>query len=143
MAAPRYLPSDAKLAQMAKTMTHQQIADAVFAETGIRVNRSTVSAALSRAGLTNRVRYADALPWKKIRTVHNGHYAAQMLRVGARIKAGFEVGESLQDRYDSWARRLQEQDAVVHYDPDTAEGFHYVKRRVGIDKGLIRNPKVP
>ena len=143
MAAPRYLPSDAKLADMAKTMTHQQIADAVYAETGVRVNRSTVSAALSRAGLTNRIRYSDALPWPRIKVEHNGHYVAQMLRAGARIQAGQDVMEALRARYESWSERMREEDAVIHYDPETADGFHYVKRRKGIDKGFIRNPKVP
>lgn len=143
MSAPRYLPSDAKLAEMAKTMTHQQIADAVYAQTGVKVNRSTVSAALSRAGLTNRVRYTEALPWPRIRVEHNGHYAAQMLRAGARIQAGQKVSDDLRARYESWVERLKAEDAVIHYDPDTPDGFYAVKRRKGIDKGQIRNPKVP
>lgn len=143
MPAPRYLPSDAKLAEMAKTMTHAEIAEWVFETTGYRVGRSTVSAALSRAGLTQRVRYDKALPWPKIKTVHNGHYAAQMLRAGARIDAGLEISEELEQRYRNWEARLKEEDAVVHYDPNTEDGFFYVKRRPKVDKGLIRNPKVP
>lgn len=143
MAAPRYLPSDAKLAELARTMTHAQIAEYVYKTTGVKVGRSTVSAALSRAGLTNRIRYSDALPWERIKIEHNGHYAAQMLRAGARIEAGQKVSDDLSDRYESWKARLDAEDAVVHYDPDTGEGFFYVKRRKGIDKGMIRNPKVP
>lgn len=128
---------------MAEEMTHAEIAEWVFETTGYRVTRSTVSAALSRAGLTNRVRYSQALPWDRIKTEHNGHYAAQMLRAGARISAGQEVSPVLRGRYESWQQRLLAEDAVVHYDPDTVDGFHYVKRRPGIDKGLVRNPKVP
>ena len=142
MPAPRFLPSDAKLAEMAKTMTHAEIAEWVHQETGYKVGRSTVSAALSRAGLTERVRYDKALPWPKIKAIHNGHYAAQMLRAGARIEAGQPVNDDLARRYESWVQRLQEEDAVVPYDPETADGFFYVKRRPRIDKGLIRNPKV-
>jgi len=143
MAAPRYLPSDAKLSELARTMTHAQIAEYVYKTTGVKVGRSTVSAALSRAGLTNRIRYSDALPWDRIKIEHNGHYAAQMLRAGARIESGQKVSDDLSDRYESWKARLDAEDAVVHYDPNAGEGFFYVKRRKGIDKGMIRNPKVP
>jgi hypothetical protein len=143
MAAPRYLPSDSKLVELARTMTHAEIAEYVYKTTGVKVGRSTVSAALSRAGLTKRIRYSDALPWERIRVEHNGHYAAQMLRAGARIEAGQEVSQDLSDRYESWKARLDSEDAVVHYDPDTADGFFYVKRRKGIDKGMVRSPKVP
>lgn len=143
MPARRYLPSDAKLADMAKTMTHAEIAEWVHRETGYKVGRSTVSAALSRAGLTDRVRYDKALPWPKIKAIHNGHYAAQMLRAGARLDAGLEVSEDLAARYHSWVQRLEEEDAVVHYDPETGDGFFYIKRRPRIDKGLVRNLKVP
>jgi len=143
MAAPRYLPSDAKLSELARTMTHAQIAEYVYKTTGVKVGRSTVSAALSRAGLTNRIRYSDALPWDRIKIEHNGHYAAQMLRAGARIESDQKVSDDLSDRYESWKARLDAEDAVVHYDPNAGEGFFYVKRRKGIDKGMIRNPKVP
>lgn len=121
---------------------HAQIADRVYAETGYRVSRSTVSAALSRAGLTSRVRYSDWLPWERIATQHNGHYAAQMLRAGARIEAGEETSTALQSRYANWKARMDAEDACVHYDPDTPEGFYYVRRRPGVD-GLIRNLDVP
>lgn len=124
-------------------MTHAEIAEHVYKTTGVKVGRSTVSAALSRAGLTNRVRYSDALPWDRIKIEHNGHYAAQMLRAGARIESGQEVSGDLRDRYQSWKDRLDAEDAVVHYDPETSDGFFYVKRRKGMDKGMVRNPKVP
>ena len=141
MAAPRYLPSDQQLAKWREDgLTHQQIAERVYKETGYRVSRSTVSAALSRAGLTNRVRYSEWLPWDRIATEHNGHYAAQMLRAGARMEAGEEVSESLQSRYENWRARLEAEDACIHYDPDTIDGFFYVRRRPGIDTGIIRYP---
>lgn len=143
MAAPRYLPSDSTLAKWRdEGLTHAQIADRVYAETGYRVSRSTVSAALSRAGLTSRVRYSDWLPWKRIATEHNGHYAAQMLRAGARIEAGEETSEALRSRYQNWKTRMDAEDACVHYDPDTVDGFYYVRRRPGID-GLVRKIDIP
>jgi hypothetical protein len=35
---------------------------------------------------------------------------------------------------------IKEEDAVVHYDPDTEEGFFYVPRQEG-DDDLIHRPK--
>ena len=40
-----------------------------------------------------------------------------------------------------WTNRLEEMDAVVHYDPDVAPFFFRVPRRAGIDKGLFRDPE--
>ena len=60
MSRERLIPGDDQLKSMVERgMTHQQIADAVSKETGVSVSRSTVSAALSRAGLTNRIRYDE------------------------------------------------------------------------------------
>tara|TARA_B100000214_G_scaffold288090_1_gene217665 strand:+ start:430 stop:819 length:390 start_codon:yes stop_codon:yes gene_type:complete len=108
-------------------MTHQEIADKVSEDTGERVNRSSVSAALSRAGLTDRVRYDEVIPFQ-VRAVHNYHYALTMLRVHARLEAGLEVPEDQVDRYESWKAKLEDNDAVVAYVPDTEDGFHYVHR---------------
>lgn len=141
MPAHRYLPSDSQLAKWREEgLTHQQIADRVYEQTGYRVARSTISAALSRAGLTNKVRYSEWLPWDRIAVEHNGHYAAQMLRAGARIEAGEEVSESLKQRYESWRKRLESEDACIHYDISTVDGFFYVRRRPGVDTGIIRLP---
>lgn len=144
MAAPRYLPSDSILQRMVERgMTHQQIADAVSKETGVRISRSTVSAALSRAGLTNRVRYTDEIPWPVIKTEHNHHYALTMLRVRARIAAGAKVNDDMQARYESWLEKLDESNAVVAYVYDSPDGFYYVPRERRDGEGVIRKPDAP
>lgn len=144
MGAPRILPSDSKLADLVERgWSHQQIAEWVSETTGHKVGRSSVSAALARAGLTHPVRYTDELPWTYIAAEHNHHYCAWMLRIGARINHGRKVRDVDRKRYESWAARLRERHAVVHYDPDSEEGFYYVPARQGVDTGLVRVPDHP
>lgn len=144
MAAPRFVPSDSILRRyVERGMTHQQIADKVSKDTGVPVARSTISAALSRAGLTNRVRYSDVIPWSPIKAEHNHHYALVMLRVHARLEAGLKVPDDQVARYQAWRDRLEENDAVVAYVADSPEGFYYVPRVKSDGDSLVttRKPK--
>lgn len=139
MPAQRRIPSESQLAKWVKDgLSHNEICDRIEKETGYRPGRSTVSAALSRAGLTNRVRYDDVIPWKRISVDHNTHYALTMLRTAARIKHGLDVNPRDLSRFQAWKERLDEANAVVHYEYNSPEGFYYVPRRKGVDKGLIR-----
>ena len=45
-----------------------------------------------------------------------------------------------ESRLDSWLEWLKTENAVVHYDPETKEGFFYIPRQAG-DKDLIHEPK--
>lgn len=139
MAPPRYLPSDSKLKQLNRTMTHQQIADWVYRETGHKVARSTVSAALSRMGETDRVRYDDVIPWR-VRVAHTNHYALMMLRYYARRKHELEITTDQSERLDSWLAKLKDMNAVVAYVPDSEDGFYYVPRLPEDKRGIIRQP---
>lgn len=142
MPAPRILPDDAELIQMVKRgMTQQEIADEAFKRTGVRVTRAAVSAALIRAGQPpQRPRYPDLLPWR-VKAKHDGHYALKMLRVEGRIRDGKPVTDRELKRLEAWKETLQANKAVVHYDPDTEEGFYYVQARPGVDRDLIRVPE--
>jgi hypothetical protein len=141
MAPPRFLPSDTVLAQW-KTAgwTHRQMADEVLRTTGVEVSIGTVSAALSRAGLTRQIRYDAFIPWSPIRTDHVNAYALLMLRYAARVDAGIELTEKQTAMLGAWVERLHEEKAVVTYSYDTDEGWFYVPRRPRIDMGLIRVP---
>lgn len=141
MPAPRILPDDAELIQMVKRgMTQQEIADEAFKRTGVRVTRAAVSAALLRAGQpTQRPRYPELLPWR-VKAKHDGHYALKMLRVEGRVRDGKPVTDRELKRLEAWKETLRANKAVVHYDPDTDEGFYYVHARPGVDKDLIRVP---
>lgn len=141
MSRERIIPGDDQLQSMVERgMTHQQIADAVSKETGIKVGRSTISAALSRAGLTQRIRYDEYIPWKPVKVEHNHHYAIEMLRLVARQAQGEELDDARQARLDSWLQRLQEENAVVMYVYDSPDGFYYVPRQAADGDSLIRFP---
>ena len=106
-------------------LTHQQIADVLSRETGYQISRSTVSAALHRARLTEpSKKYHDEIPWR-VREEHQTHYAARMLRLLGRRRAGVANSEESDRRLDAWLRQLEGAGAVVTYVPDTPEGFYY------------------
>lgn len=120
-------------------MSHQDIVDRVEQETGVRVGRSAVSAELSRAGLTRPAKYTEVLPWK-IRVKHQNNYNQWMLRVHYKIKHNMPVRDGERERHLSWLQRLQQDDAVITYLPDTEYGFYRVKRKTD-DTEVIRPPE--
>jgi hypothetical protein len=109
-------------------LTHQQVADRVFQQTGHPVSRSTVSAALHRAGLSaNGSRYREELPWR-VKVEHITEYPARMLRLLGRRRAGGVLSDDEGKRLDSWLAQLEAEHAVVGYDPDSKFGFYYIER---------------
>lgn len=141
MAAPRLLPPVSDLARMVDAgMTHQQIADRIEEATGIQVSRSTVSAALSRAGLSSvGNRYKTEIPWK-VKAEHLTQYPARMLRLLGRRRSGGDLSETDGERLDAWLEALDERGLVVAYAP-TGDGFIYVdadERGDGADGVPIR-----
>lgn len=127
MPTPRLIPDRTELRRLvAAGWTHQAIADLVAQRTGRTVTRGAVSAAISRAGLsTPASRYKDQLPWK-VKISHSKHYAARMLRLLGRREQGEELAELDNQRLDSWLEKLEAENAVVAYAPDTEAGFYYV-----------------
>lgn len=107
-----------------------------------------------RLGLPLRyMRHDDLIPWSPIRPEHNNDYIVNMLRREGARRAGaprFDPTHPYCDQKDlqrlnSWIQGLHEgnggRGVVVHYDPDTLEGWHYVNR-VKADKDIIRTPAV-
>lgn len=47
----------------------------------------------------------------------------------------------MRDMLNAWLAGLERDGTVIHYDPDTPEGWWYVPRREGIDTDLIRVPE--
>lgn len=141
MAAPRLVPSDSILKRWLELgYTHEKMAHLASKIEGRPIARSTISAALCRAGLTQRVRYNSVIPWPNIKTVHNSHYALTQLRTKARIDAGLKVTDDRQKRFESWQRRLIEENAVVVYLEDSKDGFYYVQRKPSDGDSLVRFP---
>lgn len=124
----RILPPTSRLRQMvAAGMTHKQIAEVLSRETGYPISRSSVSAALHRAGETSAAKkYPEELPWT-IHDAHQTHYAARMLRLLGRRRKGIQNSAEADARLDSWLTQLRQAGAVVTYAPDTDEGFFYIK----------------
>lgn len=110
-------------------LTHEQMVERIFELTGERVTRSTVSMAMSRYGLSKapRQRYREQLPWR-VEMQHIKAYPARMLRLLGRREHGLPLGPEQEKRLDTWLSLLAEQDAVVAYDPDSDQGFLYVRR---------------
>lgn len=107
-------------------MTHKEIAELVTRTTGYPVSRSTVSAALHRAGASSPAkRYPEEIPWD-VRQQHQTHYAARMLRLLGRRRKGIANSAESDARLDAWLRQLEESGAVVTYVPDTKDGFFYI-----------------
>lgn len=93
-----------------------------------------------RLGLELRpARDNDLIPWH-VRADHRWAYPLAMLRTEARRRAGARLTPTDERRLSTWLKHLRERDLVVHYDPTTAEGFHYVPRRPGIDVDVVRRP---
>ncbi|WP_240942573.1 hypothetical protein [Planosporangium thailandense] len=93
-----------------------------------------------RRGIDTRIVHdEDLIPWQ-VEERHRWAYPAVMLRAAGRRRAGREIGGEYSSRLDTWLRARAEDDTVVHYDPDTDEGWFYVPRRPGVDTDLIRVP---
>lgn len=128
MAAPRMLPPVDELKRCVEAgMTHQEIVQYIQEKHGRKVSRSSVSAALSRAGLTERegARYKDELPWR-VKADHMTQYEARMLRLLGRERSGLRLTDEEVDRLDSWLEWMEEDDIVVGYAPK-GPGFIYLR----------------
>lgn len=94
-----------------------------------------------RRGLDLRIaRDSKLIPWA-VKKEHSHHHSVHMLRREARRRSGMPIPPREEEILDGFLRTLAEDDAVVHYDPDTEQGFFRVSRRPGIDNDLIREPE--
>lgn len=142
MGRPRLVPSDSVLEQwyVEEGLTQQQIVDRIWDQDKVRVARTTVAVALSRAGLTDRIRYDDQIPWR-VRVEHSSHNLVNILRSAAREARGLPLTPTSQANLDSFRRRQEEEDCVIAYVPETEQGWWLVRRRPApLDRGLIRDP---
>lgn len=126
MPARRLLPPNSDLERLVRQgYTHQQIVDWWRKESGQEVSRSSVSAALSRAGLSAQAqRYREELPWR-LKAEHLTQYPARMLRLLGRRRQSIELTEEEDGRLDAWLESLEERGLVVAYAPDN-DGLIYV-----------------
>ncbi|MFI2674001.1 hypothetical protein ACH5AU_31345 [Streptomyces albidoflavus] len=95
-----------------------------------------------RNGLERRqVRDDDLIPWH-VEGKHRWRYDVMMLRLEARRRAEVDLDQRDEQRLTSWLAELKEAKAVIHYDPETEEGFFWVPRPAGAKPtDLIREPE--
>lgn len=107
----------------------------------LQVGMSMFSNFRKRRGLARRiVRDDDLIPWS-VKMEHRYAYPVMNLRHEARRRAGEPISPRMSAQVDGWLRNLNSDNLVVHYDPDTEQGWFYVPRRDGIDTDIIRAPK--
>ena len=121
--------------------TYQWIVDEYLRKYNIETTISMWAALRRRHGIDPRIVRDEALiPWA-VKPEHRHSHAVSMLRAEARKRAGKDPTPVMAEMLDAWLRGLEADGNVVHYDPDTAEGWWYVPRRPGVDKDLIREPE--
>lgn len=130
MAPPKYTPNRNELQRwIDEGLTHQQMADRVFAMTGHRVTRAAVSVAISTYGLSRRnPSYKRWIPWR-VKTDHQKAYPVRMLRLLGKRQYGNELGPKDARALDSWLATLQRERLIVAYDRDSDQGLHYIDER--------------
>lgn len=78
------------------------------------------------------------LPWHVL-DVHKYHTQARLLRLEGRRRKGGKLNDKELQWLTTWRRELEAHNAVVLYDPETAEGFHWVTRTTA-DDDIVRRP---
>jgi hypothetical protein len=72
-------------------------------------------------------RYTDEIPWR-VKVIHIKEYPARMLRLLGKRRSGQTLSETEGQRLDSWLKKLDEDNAVIGYDPDSTFGFYYIDK---------------
>jgi hypothetical protein len=122
--------------------TYQWMVEEYERRYALRVVPSTFGNFRRRRGLERRItRNDDLIPWH-VKHEHRWAYPLQMLRAEARRRAGRGVRDDDMSRLEPWLDKLRQSGAVVHYEPETEQGFFYVPRRPGVDVDLIREPEL-
>lgn len=120
--------------------TYKWMAEEYLRKYNIEIGISGFSQFRRRKGLSRRIPRNDQLiPWK-VKQEHRFAYPLMMLRVEARKRDGYKLRESDKDRLASYLSMLEREGAVIHYEPDTEQGFFLVPRQPG-DHDLIHEPK--
>lgn len=130
MGRPRIIPDKTTLERWRNEgLTHQQIAERIFEETGHRVTRAGVSAAFNKYGLSPEgKRYERTVPWR-VSPKHATANPLKMLRyLGRQLETG-DLDDYSTKLLDSWLEKVNANGWIVAYDPDDELGFHYVDKK--------------
>ncbi len=107
----------------------------------LEITPSAIGNWRSRLGLARRQqRDMNLIPWAVLPN-HRYRHALAMLRAEGRQRAGEPLSDIQTERLARWREFMKDEDCVVHYDPDTEDGFFYVARRPGVDTDYIYVPE--
>lgn len=136
MAPPTLVPDKNTLIHWTEEgLTHQEMADRVYEQSGYRVTRTAISAAMARYGLSkDGNRYRDYIPWR-VKVVHAKGYPVRMLRLMGRVADGGELNDVEESALDRWLEQMADNKAIVAYDPDSGQGFHYIDKKFKDNRG--------
>lgn len=109
---------------------------------GIEITPTDLGAFSIRQGLADRQDCLtdNLIPWAIRLHKHKRMYPYLMLSAEGRLRAGVRQAEETLNRLVLWKFKLNQDDMVIDYRPDTFEVWHQVPRRVGVDHDLIRVP---
>lgn len=145
---PAKLIPDSEVAQLCRQgKTDKEIAEYLLEHLNVALTPNAITRWRRRQGMdTRRHRYTDLIPWR-VKVEHAWLYIPKLLRWESRLRAGLPVSDRDRQRLDEFKAKLDAafdgRGGVVHYDPETQEGWWVVERRPGIDTDMIRNPDVP
>ncbi len=140
MPATKIVDEQEVLRWFAEGKTYHEMCDLYRDKYGIETVPSLWGNFRRRRGLEPRIaRDVELIPWK-IASHHRAAYPLAMLRLAAREEAGLPIPVVNRTRYENWRKMLAENDFVVHYDPDTSDGWFYDHRRPEDGDGIIRRP---
>lgn len=105
------------------------------------VTPAAVSLNITRGNIKFETGRKRMLPWH-MKPEHRNMSIPRSLRLAERIQRGEteDMPDYLRQTGEGFIRKLEELDAVIHYDPDVEPYWFRVPRRHGIDRGLIREP---
>jgi hypothetical protein len=140
MAASKIVDEQEVIRWFKEGKTYQEMQDLYLKKYNIETVPSMWGNFRRRRGLHRRITRNDELiPWH-VKAEHRWAYPVAMLRAEARRRAGFDLNPETQGRLNSWLKTLEDENLVVHYDPDTDDGFFYLHREDG-DDDIIRRPR--
>lgn len=107
----------------------------------IEIRTSTIGNWRTQLGITERrrTRHTDLVPWE-ILPEHRYHRFLTWLRQESTRRGGGKLKPDQERRLDWFLDELKELNAVIHYDPETEDGFHLVGREAQ-DTDIIRKPR--
>lgn len=137
----KILPDKALEQYLRSGLKDTQIVARLRKDHDIAVTRQAISAWRKRRGMEMRPQSPRAMPWR-LRPEHRQMEAARAIRLYARRERGEPIPPEEQARLDRTLAHLEEADGVFHYDPDSFPdtGWVIVRRRPGVDHGIIREP---